>query len=573
METRSYRHKSRRPKKTLFALISILLLGVLVTFGIGYAKLMPNKQVKEVNTLPDNAIFINHQFASYSALVDGEVVKLPLSFLNEVLTDNPIYYEPATGTIVLTATDQVMRFKTESTDALLNEKEYSLTLKAELFEDEVFIPAELIYEWYQIQVDLLENGVVHVYDHTQQVQHAIISNEKGTALRDEANVKAPLYFTLPAQTEVYVLEEANPDWYLVQTLDGYNGYVKKSHLALTELVSWDTLSTKERFTPPSLDGKKINLTWEAIYNRQPNLATMPSLQGVNVVSPTWFELINEKGTIQGKATHEYMNWAHNKGFHVWALFSNGFDPDWTTEVLSSVETRFEMIKQLVLFAQTYHFEGINIDFENVYTKDKENFVQFVRELTPIMHELGLVVSVDVTPKSNSEMWSAFLDRRALGQVVDYMMVMTYDEHWAASPVAGSVASIPWVERSISRIIEEDEVPSTKLVLGIPLYTRVWTEKIQDDGSIKVSSKAIGMEAADNIIAERSLTKQYLPEVGQHYVEYESDEGKHRIWLEDEKSLQNRIEIVHKYNLAGIATWSRSFQKQSIWKVMDEALQK
>lgn len=571
MEPRLQRRKTRKPRRLLLVTFSLMLIAIFVTFTIGYIKLMPSKEIKEPNLLQANPIFINHELTPYSAVVEDENVKLPLSFLNEILTDYPIYYEPETETIVLTASNQVMRFQTESLDALLNEKEYSLTLKADLIDGEVFLPSELIYQWYHINVDRLDSGVIHVYDKEQQIQLGAINIEKGSPLREQPSVKSPLYFSIPANSEIYILDVVDDEWYSVQTTDGYNGYVKKNQITLTELVAWDTRNEEKQFSPPSLDGQKINLTWEAIYNRQPNLAKMPSLTGVNVVSPTWFELINEKGTIQGKATHEYMKWAHDKGFQVWALFSNGFDPDWTTEVLSTVETRFDMIKQLVLFAETYQFEGINIDFENVYTKDKENFVQFVRELTPIMHELGLVVSVDVTPKSNSEMWSMFLDRRALGQVVDYMMVMTYDEHWAASPVAGSVASIPWVERSIQRILEEDDVPSSKLVLGIPLYTRVWTEAPQEDGSIKVSSKSIGMESVEKLIEEHKLTKQYLPEVGQHYVEYESEEGKHRIWIEDEASIENRIGLVHKYDLAGIATWSRSFQKPTIWETMDNAL--
>lgn len=575
METRRQRYQSKRSKSNRFLIvtISIMLIAFLVTFTIGYIKLMPNKDQLETSTLQTNPIFINHHMTDYSAIVDNDVVKLPLTFLNEILTEDPIYYEPATQTIVLTTSNQVMRYKTESLEALLNEKEVSLMIKTEVIDEEVYIPAQLMYEWYHIQVDALESGVVHVYDKEQTVQFAKVSEEKGTFLRESDHIKSPFYFRLDYNSSLYILDKVQEsEWYLVQTVDGYNGYVNAKHITLTDTINWSPDTNNEvAFIPPSLDGKKINLTWEAIYNSQPNLAKMPSLEGVNVVSPTWFELINEKGTIQGKATHEYMKWAHNKGFHVWPLFSNGFDPDWTTEVLGSVDTRFKMIEQIVLFAQTYKFEGINIDFENVYTKDKENLVQFVRELTPIMHDMDIVVSIDVTPKSDSEMWSKFIDRRALGQVVDYMMVMAYDEHWAASPIAGSVGSIPWVERSIKRILDEDEVPSSKLILGIPLYTRVWTEVTQADGSIKVSSKAIGMEKAEQIIADKKLTKVYLEDIGQHYVEYDADGGKQRIWLEDEKSLQNRIELVHKYQLGGIATWSRSFQKPSIWAVMNEAL--
>src|SRR5690606_5022120 len=157
------------------------------------------------------------------------------------------------------------------------------------------------------------------------------------------------------------------------------------------------------------------------------------------------------------------------------------------KVLATYETRLNMIKQLLSYAQIYKLQGINIDFENVHTKDKENLVQFVREFTPLAHEQGLVVSIDVTPKSNSEMWSAFLDRRALGQFVDYMMMMSDNGAWASSEKSGAVVSLPCVVVLMTRIREEDDVPARKLVLGIPLYTRVWTETKAEDGSVKVSS--------------------------------------------------------------------------------------
>lgn len=257
---------------------------------------------------------------------------------------------------------------------------------------------------------------------------------------------------------------------------------------------------------------------------------------------------------------------------MWALFSNAFDPDLTTKVLSSAETRFTMIRQLLAYAEMYKLQGINIDFENVRTSDKQNFVQFVRELSPMLHEAGLIVSIDVTPKSSSEMWSLFLDREALIDSVDYMMLMAYDEHWASSPKAGSVASLPWVEASIKRLLDEDGVDPAKLVLSMPLYTRIWSESKGEDGSVDVSSKAVGMDRIREIMRDRKLTPVFDEAAGQNYIEYAEKEGvRNRIWIEDERSIEARVELVHKYGLAGVATWARSFQTDSIWGVIHESL--
>jgi len=204
-------------------------------------------------------------------------------------------------------------------------------------------------------------------------------------------------------------------------------------------------------------------------------------------------------------------------------------------------------------------------------KDKELLTQFVRELTPYLHEQDAVVSIDVTIRGGSEMWSLFYDRRALGQVVDYMMVMTYDEHWAASPVAGSVASLPWVEKGIRDIIREDLVQSSKIVLGIPYYTRVWSEEIID-GQTKVSSQAVFMSRVQNIIEEKGLTPVFLPDIGQHYVEYREDGVLNKIWIEDEVSIKSRIELVKKLDLAGVASWRRGYETPQIWDVVKETLE-
>jgi len=547
----------------------LFILALVITCVVGYIKLVPSFEQQEIAYSYKHPIYFNGELQQHGAFIQDGHIKLPLPVLEERLENSPIYYEEETNTLVLTTMDKVLRFKTESLNALLNEKSYELSITAQVENDIVYIPAELIEQLYGLHIEQM-NDVIAVYDAEFSVDTALVSRKQGTALRTEPNIKSPYYRELEQQEQLLVWEQGE-GWSKVQTTSGTIGYVKSDHIQLGEAIVYTPNTEKYEGLEHDLSGERINLTWEAIYNRQPNLSSMPAMEGVNVVSPTWFELVDGEGKIQGKATHEYMEWAHKRGYQVWALFSNGFEPDRTTEVLSSTEKRFFMIQQLVAFAELYQLDGINIDFENVYTEDKENLVQFVKEMMPIMHEQGLVVSIDVTPKSNSEMWSVFLDREALGKHVDYMMVMAYDEHWAASPKAGSVASLPWVEQSIKRILEEDQVEPEKLILGVPLYTRVWSEETQADGSVKVSSKAIGMPRAKEIIEEQELTPVLDEASGQHYVEYMEDGIKQRIWLEDEHSIAGRVDLVHKYNLAGIATWQRTFADNEIWSVMDREL--
>ncbi len=317
---------------------------------------------------------------------------------------------------------------------------------------------------------------------------------------------------------------------------------------------------------------KVNMTWEAVYGKSPDPEQLPELDGVNVVSPTWFELANGTGDISSKGDLDYVKWAEERNLQIWAMFSNGFEPDRTSIALSTKKSREHMIEQLLQYAETYRLQGINFDFENVKTEDGATYVQFIKEAAPLLHERNLVVSVDVTPKSDSEYWSLFLDRPALIPHVDFMMLMAYDEHWASSPKSGSVASLPWVRRSVERLLDEDGIPPSKIVLSMPLYTRIWTETPKSSGGSKVTSKALGMKMAAELVAARKLIPTYDRKTGQNYVEYREDGQLKRIWLEDSTSIKARIAIANEYGLAGVATWSRSFMDSGIWNVIKKELE-
>jgi len=544
--------------------------------GAAYAwweRMQPNRDTIVPDYGAAHPVFYNGEQLDGEARVRDANVLLPLDMIRAVLgEDVPIRYEADSESIIMTTADKVVRLKTAALTAEMNGEPFDLTIAAEVEGDVVYLPLAPVTVLYGLTAEVAEEtGIVTLLRPGQGIQNASVTVEQGAAVRSEPTIKAPIIETVPAGGDVRIWREEK-GWYRVQTASGHAGYAAESDFTLADFEIIPEPEREDPFLPWPANGRKINLTWEAVYQVPADPSKIGPMPGVNVVSPTWFELKDGSGAIRSKADPAYVSWAHKRGYQVWALWSNGFDPDRTTEALSTYATRLKMIRQLLVYAETYNLQGINIDFENVYTKDKENLVQFVREFVPLAHEQGLVVSIDVTPKSNSEMWSAFLDRKALGKVVDYMIVMTYDEHWASSPKAGSVSSLPWVERSIKRILEEDGVPPSKLIMGIPLYTRVWTEKKKADGSVEVSSRALGMEAIEKLIRERGLKRTYDDSTGQNYVEYETEEGRHRIWIEDETSIKARAELARKYKLAGVATWQRGFQKPEIWQVLHDTLE-
>lgn len=565
---------TRKKRRGGFGIIFVVMMAsAIVALGwYGYHAFIPNSERQEPSYASQYPIIVRGAETEYGAIIDNGHVKLPLPLLEELMgEDKPIHYEPESGTIVLTTAQKVLRLKTEALTGWMNQSSYQLAIAAEVVDNIVYMPVAPLVELFGFKVEYEEvSGIVTLFMEGDVIPLGEAIPEKGASIRVAPSIREPYLIKVPQGESVRIWHESN-GWMLVQSKIGHVGYMNKRDVRLTSIEKVPQLKKEDAFIPWKVMGNKINMTWEAVYGRSIDPVKIGDMPGVNVVSPTWFELQDGKGAIKGKADPAYVKWAHDRGYQVWALFSNGFEPDRTTEALASVDTRFSMIKQLLAFAEIYNLQGINIDFENVYTKDKDHLVQFMKELTPLLHEQGLVVSIDVTPKSNSEMWSVFLDRPALGKVVDFMMVMAYDEHWASSPKAGSVASLPWVERSIKRILEEDGVPASKLILSMPLYSRIWTEIKDDKGAVKVSSKAVGMEAVKSILIEKKLKPIFDDAAGQNYVEYVENGARKRIWIEDETSMKARVELVHKYRLAGVATWQRAFQTPLIWNTIHDTL--
>jgi spore germination protein YaaH len=239
----------------------------------------------------------------------------------------------------------------------------------------------------------------------------------------------------------------------------------------------------------------------------------------------------------------------------------------TSRFLNDVNSREKFILNLIKECDKYNFKGVNIDFENIYMKDKNKFTQFISELSYEFSKRNIILSVDVTVMGGSENWSLCYDRLRISELVDYLVVMTYDEHWASSPISGSVASYKWVEKSLVDIIKI--VNSEKVIMGIPLYTRIWYEEPSKKivNKMDVTSKSITMQGQNNLLKETGLIPLWDDEAKQFYISYILDSKLKKVWLEEEVSIKEKAKLVNKLNLAGVAMWSRGFETENIWEVI------
>ncbi|WP_261304490.1 glycosyl hydrolase family 18 protein [Paenibacillus andongensis] len=567
----------QQPKRRRSTKRILLLFGLFIgMFAAGAAsflwqQLAPNRaQVEPDYHELSKPVFYQGNFFKTSAIGEKEGLKLPLTLIQEWM-DPSIIYEKSSDSVIITTKDKVLRLKTTELSALMNEKPVTLSFPVEKKGNDIYVPIEPLRQLYPFEIRESEkSGAILLFKKGDLVKWGKHMATEDAQLRTFASIKAPIVSTIANNEQVMILA-VEGDWYRVQQQSGPIGYVRKADILEDHEETIPLQEQASAYVPWKPLSGKLNLTWEHVITKNPDTSKLGDMPGLHVVSPTWFSLADGEGRIKNLADASYVKWAQTRNYQVWALFSNGFEPDRTSQALSTYDRRMKMIKQLLGFAQTYNLQGINIDFENVNLKDKENLVQFVRELTPFMHEQGLAVSIDVTPKSTNEMWSMFYDRPALAEVVDYMMLMAYDEYWASSPKSGSVSSLPWTERSVTQLLGSEKVPPSKLVLGVPFYTRQWTEETKN-GKTTTTSKTLTMEAAQAIIKDKKLTPTFLEETGQNYVEYKEGEKLIRIWLEDETSIKARLELVKKYDLAGVASWRRGFEQPATWKVIQDTLQ-
>lgn len=536
----------------------IVIIGLILYFWPGWQQQALNSTGKPV------LYYMGERMDSTACYMDEELY-LSFDFIKEKL-DSTIKWDENNKTAIITTAENLYHLPLGTKEGLHNLSAYSFTYPVIEKDGFVYLPADPLKEYYNLKiVEKNESMLVYVHDLKKPVlQGKVIEDGK---LHHRNYWRSPWSSIISADESVSIMREES-GWYWIETDDGRLGYLKEDKVELKEIISPQI--AVEKYPPWNPLERPVIMTWEYAGEKTVNPLKLGTMDGLQIVSPTWFHLVDD-GLVINRADKKYVEWAHQNGIQVWGLFDNAFDPDLTHTFLNNSELRIKVIRQLLSLVELYQLDGINLDFENMYLKDKEAFVQFARELAPLLHQKERMLTVDVNFHSLSENWSMCYDRVGLASVADYLMVMGYDEHAGGSSKAGSVSSLPWVEKGIVNMLKE--VPADKLILGIPFYTRLWIEKADESGKNKVTCKAYSMEAAEKWIAEKGAQIQIDEAAGQHYVEVREGDTLYRMWLEDQYSLAKRVELMKKYRLAGVAAWRRGFEKEEIWPALAELVKK
>lgn len=413
---------------------------------------------------------------------------------------------------------------------------------ADLSDDLIFIGQDKLGK-YKIYDDVECKNAIKYLEEGKSI--VIIDKYDIDLLGDEIVQKNPIYKVLLSSGEI--------------------GYID-SELIANE-ISYEAVEYNPQWIQYSGEGK-LNLTWDT-FEYTPTSDTRNELVGVNVLSPTWYDLTDGDGNLYSTVRQNYLDGARENGFQVWPLVTNSFDIDRTREFLNNYNSRQNFINRLIEDAKQYDYQGINVDFENVYYEDRDALSNFMNEFAKRTREEEIVLSMDVTVMGGSETWSLSSDRKVLGNIVDYLMIMTYDEYWASSPVSGPVASYDWALVNLERIIEI--VPKEKVVMGIPLYTRVWYEKPSDSEINKLVnfSEAYGLDYQNSIVKDNNLTPIWDDEGKYYYVAYIDGGYLKKMWMEEAESIRWKASIVNDLDLGGVGTWQKGLESDDIWSVINE----
>ncbi len=558
-----------KQNKKLPVLIVIILIVLVLAVSFIYERLhadTPTDKMADLNDIYQSedgtaAVIANGVLSEARAEWRGQTAYLNLGIVRDELNDH-FYWDDNEKLLLYTTANEVVRADAEST--YQGVPVFFEQGKNDAAESRVYISLDYVSCYTNMQVETY-SAPSRVFLRTiyGESEYADVAEE--TAVHSKANVKSPLLVKASAGSRLWVIREEGSDWlyvYVGGEDGGVVGYVQRKLVSNLETVDDAGPYQQPEYTHLSLS-EPIRMVWHQVFQESGLDAwdsLMENVSGVNVLAPTWFSIVDSEGTVESRANQEYVDRAHANGMQIWALVENinsevKLD---NARLLNTTSSRNRIIQTLIEQALAYGIDGFNVDLEGLPSSAGSGYIQFIRELSVECRKNGLILSVDNYVPSA---WTTHYQRDKQAEVIDYLVIMAYDEHYNGSE-AGSTASFPFVENGIANTIAQG-VPADRIICAVPFYSRIW----HGDGS-SVSSETISMPNMQAYIAEHELTPVWEDDIAQNYVEYTDEEGTlNRIWVEDASSLQAKIDVIRNYSLAGVAGWKLGMETSDVWSIL------
>ena len=561
------REKVKKDNISKRIIIILILLAVTV-----FILIKAQNYLKESNENKINLIINNNNVTSrlkHDVKITDGIIYLSMDDI-ENFFDKYIYIEEEINEVVTTYDKKIASIGFDVNKITINGAIKKTNASAIRENEEVYLPISEMTDVYNMEIAYIdEKGIVTIDSLNREKINAYTKSK--VSVKWKKDVFSKTVDKVRKGDIVIAISQEDDGWTKVRTESGEIGYIKTN-----KLTNFTTV--RENWTQEKQITGKVNMFWDYFsrYAQAPN-RTGQTIEGVNVVSPSFF-YIDDKGQLQehvGNSGVAYIDWAHSNGYKVWPMVSStemlsGEEGrKVVSSILNSYTKRQELIEDIVEKCVEYGLDGINMDFENMYQEDKDVYSRFIIELVPRMQEIGIVTSVDVTAPDGDPNWSLCFDRNVIGDVADYLVFMAYDQHGTSSTEPGTTAGYNWVETNLKKIIEYDVVEPEKIILGMPLYTRIWT--VSSNGKITGRSTVDMIDI--NKMIPNEVEKQWNDELKQYYVEFKSGSSTKMMWIEDGESIAAKVSLVTKYNLGGTSCWEKDRETSNIWTIIKTELEK
>lgn len=562
--------KEQQKKKAAPVLVVLILIVLVGAAGVG--SFLINRYKPGTEYMAGNEYFNLTDENSVALIQNGELLEEQAVLIGgepyaaytyvESQLNSCFYWDEETKGILLTTSGGVQTLLPG--DAAVAKTPGGQPAVQQESDGKVYISLDVVKEYTDLDYAYYSdpNRVV-IRNEWDGVEQATVQSDTAQ-VRQKGGIKSLILADVQKGDTLLYLENLD-NWCKVMTADGYTGYIQTEDISEPETIEART-AKKDSYERITRD-HKINLVWHQSTSTESNdaMAEMTAeMTGVNVISPTWFSVTDETGTISSLASADYVKLAHDAGREVWGLIDNFNEAFDETTDLAYASVRSRIIEQLLAEAASCGMDGINVDFENLKEAGIPHYLQFLRELTSAAHAQNLVVSVD-TPVPQA--YTMYYQRGEQARFVDYMIVMAYDEHFAGSEEAGSVSSLPFVQQAVEEMTRV--MPADQVICGIPFYTRVWTEKF---GQSAITSEVLGMDGAKNYAKENQMTETWDASLGQNVATVETSDARYTIWMEDEQSMEEKLKVIQSADLAGVAEWKLGFECADVWSLISEYIE-
>lgn len=547
---------------------NIIISVVALIIAAGIFILAPN-YTKEENDGKIHLIINNKNLTSSDRLSNDIIVENGVVYLSKDdikrFFDKYIYYESAYNQYITTTDTKVASIVVGEYKMEVNGVNTPIAGTVIERNGAVYLPFSEMKDVYNVDIQNIEQNKIILVDSLEREQIKAEAS-KNLSIKLKAKTLSRTLEKVKKGDSLVVISKLQNGWTKVRTENGIIGYVKSDKLQDEKIIRENREKEKQ------ITDEKVSIVWDYYSESRvaPNRAGT-TIKGINVVAPTFFMLKESgNGEIIDKAQEagkKYISWAKGNNYKIWAMFVNNSLKDTTSTILNDYKLRKQTIENIVNLAVKYGVDGINLDFENIYKDDKDVFTRFVVELYPRLKDLGITLTVDVTAPDGADDWSLCYDRDALADNADYLVFMAYDQNNKNSTKAGSVAGYGWVRANVNKFLGQEAISNEKLILAIPLYTRLWVE---DSNGKVVNSTAINMKNVDSVIQGKG-TKTWDELNRQNYIEYQQGNNTCKMWIEDLDSIKEKLLLANEKELAGVAFWEKDMETDEVWDLVSEII--